>query len=141
MQMHCQPRDGHNPPRTEIYDLAKQCCLHTEQSNIFSPRLLQASLLIAMYEVGNAIYPAAYLTVGHCARLGHAMGINNTKDGPQMFSKPGSVSQILLITSPYDSCRIMGGGRGEASNLVGCYHARQVRLLINLHAMQKTPNL
>ncbi|KAF7563369.1 hypothetical protein G7046_g707 [Stylonectria norvegica] len=41
-------------------------CIHT----------LQAGILIACYELGHAIYPAAYLTVGGCARYGLALGID-----------------------------------------------------------------
>lgn len=89
MQTNCQPKKDYGLATTEIYDLVKQGCLYAEQNNILSLRILQACLLLGLYELGNAIYPAAYLTIGHCARLGYAMGINNRKDTPQMFSKPG----------------------------------------------------
>ena len=38
--------------------------------------MLQAAVLIAVYEVGHAIYPAAYLTIGACARYGTMLGID-----------------------------------------------------------------
>ncbi|EHK23049.1 uncharacterized protein TRIVIDRAFT_116851, partial [Trichoderma virens Gv29-8] len=90
MKMHCQPRKDYELARTELYALVKQGCSDAEQNNILSVKLLQASLLVALYEIGNAIYPAAYLTIGHCARLGYAMGIHNRQNAPQMFPRPAS---------------------------------------------------
>ncbi|KKA17919.1 hypothetical protein T310_8139 [Rasamsonia emersonii CBS 393.64] len=87
MQMHCRPRKDSG---ADLYELAKRCCSYVERNNVFSLRLLQASLLIGLYEVANAIYPAAYLTAGHCARLCHLMGIHDRKEAPQMLSIPGS---------------------------------------------------
>jgi hypothetical protein len=31
---------------------------------------------LALYELGHAIYPAAFLSIGACARYAHALGIN-----------------------------------------------------------------
>ncbi|KAL6809509.1 fungal-specific transcription factor domain-containing protein [Trichoderma camerunense] len=90
MKMHCQPRKEYDLVRTEMYTLVKQGCLEAEQNNVLSVKLLQAFLLVVLYEIGNAIYPAAYLTIGHCARLGYAMGIHNRLNAPQMFSQPVS---------------------------------------------------
>ncbi|KAL1966745.1 hypothetical protein VTN77DRAFT_3942 [Rasamsonia byssochlamydoides] len=90
MQMHCRPRKDSGLPVTDLYELAKRCCSYVERNNVFSLRLLQASLLIALYEIANAIYPAAYLTVGHCARLCHLMGIHDRKEAPQMLPILGS---------------------------------------------------
>lgn len=41
-----------------------------------SLHVLQATIFIALYEMGHAIYPAAYLTVGACARYGIALGLD-----------------------------------------------------------------
>lgn len=48
-------------------------------------RVLQAAILLAWHEISNAIYPAAFLTVAHCARLGQAMGIHDRRNAPQLF--------------------------------------------------------
>lgn len=72
----------------QLYDKAKRCLQFLEGSGVMSIRLLQAFLLLALYETGNAIYPAAFLTVGHCARMGHALGIHDRKTAPQMFPAP-----------------------------------------------------
>lgn len=62
--------------RTPLYYAVKHFHLQVEGSNIFSLPVLQAGVLLALYELGHAIYPAAYLSVGACARYGHALGIS-----------------------------------------------------------------
>jgi hypothetical protein len=98
MEMHCQPRDNDARPVTETYTLAKKASLDAEQNNIALLGILQALLLIALYKVRHAIYPAAYLTVGHCARLRYTIGIHTRKGGLQMFSKPGTAIPRQLVT-------------------------------------------
>jgi hypothetical protein len=41
-----------------------------------SCRLLQAQILLVLFEIGHAIYPAAYLSIGACARYGTALGVD-----------------------------------------------------------------
>jgi hypothetical protein len=96
MRMTSQSRKDYELAANEVYNMAKRCFSYSEENNLLSLRLLQALVLIAMYELGNAIYPAAYLTVGHCARLGHAMGIHDRRKAPQMFSRPGKTHYINL---------------------------------------------
>ena len=56
---------------------AKQFYVQVERSCTFSLLVLQAGLLIALYEVGHGIYPAAFLSVGACARYAQALGIKS----------------------------------------------------------------
>jgi len=72
-----------------LYAKCRKCLLLAETTGCASVRLLQASILITLYELANAIYPAAYLGVGRCARLGYAMGIHDRRNATQMFSPPG----------------------------------------------------
>jgi hypothetical protein len=58
------------------YRVAKRFHNDVESSGVLSIQVLQANLLIALYEIGHAIYPAAYLTIGQCARYGLALGID-----------------------------------------------------------------
>lgn len=67
------PADSHSP-RTALYNSTKQFHLRVEGS--FSILVLQAGVLIALYELGHGIYPAAFLSIGTCARYAHALGIN-----------------------------------------------------------------
>lgn len=77
--------------QTALYHCTKSCYSYVEMHNILSLRLIQAAVLVSVYEVANGIYPAAYLTVGHCARLGHAMGLHKPKVAQQMLPTPGTV--------------------------------------------------
>ncbi|KAK3197046.1 hypothetical protein GRF29_1536g426075 [Pseudopithomyces chartarum] len=53
--------------RTPLYSATKHFHLEVENSSALSVPTLQAGMLIALYEIGHAIYPAAYLSVGACA--------------------------------------------------------------------------
>lgn len=66
--------------RSAAYYQIKTALLDAELKGIFTLRLLQSQVLVAMYEKGHAIYPSAYLTVGCCAKYGIALGINQTID-------------------------------------------------------------
>lgn len=62
------------------YCSLKRAFLEVELSGSLTFRTLQALVLVAIYELGQAIYPSAYLTVGYCARYGIALGIDRTID-------------------------------------------------------------
>lgn len=77
MKLYCTPvvqdeEDG----KTALYKTAKEFYSRVETSGIMSICILQSAILIAVYEIGHAIYPAAYLTVGACARYGIALGLD-----------------------------------------------------------------
>ncbi|KAL7792555.1 hypothetical protein V8C37DRAFT_119068 [Trichoderma ceciliae] len=63
-------------PRTEGYLLARHAIDEAVRAGVMSCRLLQAQILLATFELGHAIYPAAYLSVGACARYGTALGVD-----------------------------------------------------------------
>lgn len=63
-------------PRCEAYYSIKSSLLEAEGSCSLELRVLQAIILMAIFEVGHAIYPAAYLTVGYCVRYGSALGLH-----------------------------------------------------------------
>ncbi|CAG9983814.1 unnamed protein product [Clonostachys byssicola] len=66
-------------PRSGIYVTAKQGLAGLEIAGIMSETVLQASLLISLYEIGHGIYPSAFLSAGACVRYSHAIGLG----GPQ----------------------------------------------------------
>ena len=69
------PENSSNP-KTQLYYTAKYFYLEVETSTSLSILILQAGLLLSLYELGHAIYPAAYLSIGACARYAYALGIN-----------------------------------------------------------------
>ncbi|KAH8660396.1 hypothetical protein BX600DRAFT_56519 [Xylariales sp. PMI_506] len=60
----------------DLYWAAKQMHQRAETSGTLSLAVLQAGVLIALYELFQAIYPAAYLSVGACGRYGLALGLD-----------------------------------------------------------------
>jgi hypothetical protein len=70
--------DGENP-KTSGYLNARRFLLEAEVAGILSLQLLQAGLLVTMYEVGHAIYPSAYTSLGTWVRYGVSLGINRER--------------------------------------------------------------
>jgi len=58
------------------YFTAKKFYAAVEEAGACSTQVLQAGILIAFYEFGHAIYPAAYLSIGACARYGISYGMD-----------------------------------------------------------------
>ncbi|TVY88214.1 hypothetical protein LAWI1_G003897 [Lachnellula willkommii] len=67
--------DEHNP-RTPAYLAFKQLYLKLEIQGIASIQILQAGILIALFELGHAIFPSAAVSVEACVRYGLELGIN-----------------------------------------------------------------
>lgn len=78
---------GKDKPRTPDYLAAKRFFLEAEISGGLTIQLLQAMTLLTIYEMGHAVYPAAYLSIANCARYGSALGIDVHKS-----SDPASAS-------------------------------------------------
>lgn len=78
--------------RTSAYDTAKLLLYEAENAGIFTLQLLQAKILVGLYEIAHAIYPAAYLSIGACARYGLALGVD----------KINASVQCHLSTDPMD---------------------------------------
>ena len=74
------------PPQTQLYQDVKSFYHYVEAQNGFSVQMIQALLLIGLYEIGNAIYPAAYLTIGNGARLSYATGLHS-RTAPQILPR------------------------------------------------------
>lgn len=83
MQLYCEPDLSPGTGTLDVnafYHHAKRLHFEMEASGVLSLRVLQAGILIALYELGQAIYPAAYLTVGSCARYATAIGVDKLRD-------------------------------------------------------------
>lgn len=97
MKLHCAQSDEAG----EVYAVAKRCYAYIEANAIVSVKVLQAYLLVGLYEIAHAIYPAAYLTIGGCASLGHALGIHDRKRAAQLMPTVGMFRFLhlsLLLT-------------------------------------------
>ncbi|ETN37564.1 uncharacterized protein HMPREF1541_07186 [Cyphellophora europaea CBS 101466] len=91
---------GHQNPieaQSPLYWMAKHCFSLVESGGLMTVQFLQSALLITAYEIGNAIYPAAYLSSGHCTRIGILMGIHDRHHAPQILRKSGAWSEVEEI--------------------------------------------
>lgn len=79
------PQASQNP-QTSFYLSVKEFFFLIGSAGLLTIQLLQGGLLIALYELGHAIFPAAYLTIRRCTKIGQAINIHNTAGTPQMIS-------------------------------------------------------
>lgn len=77
--------------KTPAYLAAKRILLAAELDGMLTLQILQASILVLIYEVGHAIFPAAYMSVGTCTKYGLALGIDRQKE----ISYTASILDIL----------------------------------------------
>jgi hypothetical protein len=66
-------------PRSEDYLLAKQTIFEAENVGHMTIQVLQAMLLVAVYEYAHAIYPAAYMTIAACSRYAMALRLHKQR--------------------------------------------------------------
>lgn len=81
-------------PQTSFYLSVKEYHSVVESAGLLSVNLVQAGILLAVYEFGHAIFPAAYITIGRCAKVGQAMGIHHGASPLQMLGSPSSWSEM-----------------------------------------------
>ena len=89
-----KPPAGQQSPPSDLYAMTKDFYSQVESKGIGSVRLLQAGILLALYETGHSIYPAAYLSIGRCGRLGQAIGLHDTGGIPQLALEPQSWDEM-----------------------------------------------
>jgi hypothetical protein len=65
-----------NNPRTPAYLAAKSFYLNLEIQGLVSLQILQAGILIALFELGHAIFPSAAVSIGACVQYGCVLGLN-----------------------------------------------------------------
>jgi hypothetical protein len=73
-----QPDEG--ATESPFYLASKNFLSVLEAKGEVSLLCLQAMVLVAIYEYGHAVYPAAWMTVGACARYADILGISCGRD-------------------------------------------------------------
>ena len=81
-------QDGVSASDSVLYRTARRYLNALEEASSASLHVLQAFVLVALYEVGHGIFPAAYLTVGRAARIGLLRGVHDRKNATQLFQTP-----------------------------------------------------
>lgn len=77
-------KDGECARNSSWYLLARSLCSEAESAGFVSLRLVQALVLLTVYELSHAIYPCAYSTLGRASRLGILLGLHDRKNN-QLF--------------------------------------------------------
>ena len=77
---------------SSLYMLVKSSIAIVEAANIHSMEVVQARLLVTLFEVGHVIEPAAFISLGAVARAAVAIGLNRTvtdssSDDKDVYSK------------------------------------------------------
>jgi hypothetical protein len=83
-----RPQDGIESSQNPVYISAKRFISLMEATGMASLIVLQANILVTMYEYGQSIYPAAWMSAGWCMRYGNLLGINNHSEATQLLGRP-----------------------------------------------------
>ncbi len=117
-----RPQEGLESAQHPIYTAAKRFLALMESSGMTSLLVLQSYILVALYEIGQAIYPAAWMSVGACVRYGLLLGIHDHESAAPLLPRP--VSEFIKCVGW--SCSLMIGyldrNGGKETHMVGCYH-------------------
>lgn len=129
------------PLNTALYETVKLFHFKLQSSGVLSVLVLQAAVLIALYELGQAIYPAAFLSIGSCARYAVALGIDKSILSPSTSNSQWIEEEerrrvwwAILVLDRYE--REHGGALVPFSDslsillLIGCSHEEMLMLFI-----------
>jgi hypothetical protein len=75
-----------------VYAASKRCLALLESAGTVSVLYLQALLLVALYEYSHSIYPAAWITVGACARYADILSLPSYVEAIKIIGHPVSNS-------------------------------------------------
>lgn len=79
------PVDGIPTVDFVLYRLTKRFLASVEHSGYLSIRVLQSMVLLALYEYSHGIYPAAWMTIGTCARFAGLLALPETQESAVML--------------------------------------------------------
>ncbi|KAK4190477.1 hypothetical protein QBC35DRAFT_489655 [Podospora australis] len=72
-------------PNFPLYAAAKRFMSLLENGGSVSLQLLQGMVLVALYEIGHGVYPAAWMTVAACARYAEVLGLPSFRGSSRML--------------------------------------------------------
>ena len=101
------PHGGPQDAQNQLYATVKRHTVIIETGGLISLQLMQALILTATYEIGHAVYPAAYLTTGQCTRLGHLMGIHDRRATPQVLKRSGAWAEVEEVKRAWWACTLL----------------------------------
>ena len=130
------PTSTSKNPKCRLYLAAKRFHLDAETADVFTVQILQAGILIALYELGHAIYPSAYLSVGACARYGIALGLNGSV--MSQMTRPLTWIEVEERQRTWWAILILDRYVHKAANQGGCRTADPGAGLVNLSVPGRT---
>lgn len=71
-----------------LYQAVRDLSARVESACLISLELIQANILLSMYEMAHGIYPAGFLSIGRAARLCTIVGLHDRMRAPQLFKEP-----------------------------------------------------
>ncbi|RKF59399.1 putative fungal specific transcription factor [Erysiphe neolycopersici] len=83
-----KPKDGLDCSQNELYLAAKRFINFMQSTGFISILVLQANILVTLFEYGHAIYPAAWMSSGWSVRYGNLLGINGDEAAIDLLGKP-----------------------------------------------------
>jgi hypothetical protein len=83
-----RPQDNLESYQHPIYLAAKRLVALQEAYGMTSIIVLQSMILVAAYEIGQAIYPAAYMSVAACVAYAQVLGITRHEKIPDLLGNP-----------------------------------------------------
>ena len=122
-----QPVNGVASVDSVVYIACKRFLALLESSGTISIIYLQAMMLVAIYEYGHAIYPAAWMTVAACSRYAEMLGLPSYRDSVvilrQAVSAPRRqrLAKLSRLTSSTGNLDRIGGAE---ESMVGDIHPR-----------------
>lgn len=72
---------------TPLYTASKRFLALLESAGTTSLLYLQSMILVALYEYGHSIYPAAWMTVGNCVRYATMIGLPSYGEASSIIGK------------------------------------------------------
>lgn len=89
------PVEGMDSADNPVYRAAKRLLALLESGGCVSLLCLQGMILVALYEYGQGIYPAAWMSVAACARYAEMCGLPGFKESWAVLG--AVVSPFLLF--------------------------------------------
>lgn len=102
------PREGMESADNPLYTAAKGLLALLESGGCVSLLCLQGMVLVALYEYGQGIYPAAWMSVAGCARYAEMCGLPGFKESWAVLGAVVSLSffsYLVLFEGIYLFCR------------------------------------
>ena len=83
-----------NPSKKLAYQSLKTALSACEQTGQYTTNFLAAEVLTAVYELGQGLYPAPYITIGTCSRVCYAIGLHNKRLATQLPRKVDTWTEV-----------------------------------------------